>query len=84
MNIYRGPRSGGSWSFTDSKKPQEYIEDWARGTTIVFDGTIDKDGKRHTDLGLEIEESDVVALFKALIRRYRKKQTELIRDLKES
>ena len=37
---------------------------------IHLDGTIKKDGERHTVLGLEIEESDVVALFNALVKRY--------------
>ncbi|MDA2933647.1 hypothetical protein MYX82_04830 [Acidobacteria bacterium AH-259-D05] len=84
MKIYRGPgQSFGYWSLTDSKQPKEYLETWASGEKIVLDGTIDKAGERHTDLGLVIEEGDVVTLFNALVKRYRKKQSELIRDLKE-
>ncbi len=70
MKVYRGPRSGGRWSLTDSKKPQELAQAWAPGRKIVLDGTIEKDGERHTDFGIEIEEGDVVALFNALVKQY--------------
>ena len=84
MKVYRGPRSGGFWSLTDSKKPQKLAQAWAPGRKIVLDGTIEKDGERHTDFGLEIEEDDVVALFNALIKRHREERSQLIRDLQES
>ncbi len=78
MKVYRGPRSGGKWSLTDSQEPREYLEEWMTpGEMITVDGTIKKEGERHTVLGLEIEERDVVALFNALVKRYR-------RDLKKS
>ena len=38
---------------------------------IELDGTIKKEGERHTEFGLEIEEGDVVALFNALVKQYR-------------
>lgn len=50
----------------------------------MFNGTIDKDGQRHTELGLEIEEGDVVALFNTLLKRHREKQNELICSLRDS
>ena len=83
MNIYRGPRTGSSWQCTDSKKPSECAKEWTLGGKIMFDGTVDKDGQRHTDLGIELEERDIIELFNILIRRYQGKIVELARELRE-
>lgn len=76
MDIYRG-RSDNP---TDSKQPSGYIDNWedavARwndGAMLHFDGTIDKDGTRHTDLWIRINEDDVIALFDALVRAYQER-----------
>ena len=73
MKIYRGPHTSSSWQTTDSKKPSECVNSWQYGgRTIWFDGTIDKAGARHTQIGVRIEDDDVVALINALVKRYRK------------
>lgn len=69
MKIHRGPKSGGYWEETDSKPPSHYIKDWSPRKKIIFDGTIDKFGGRHTELGLEIDEKDIISLFNALIEK---------------
>ncbi len=66
MKIYRGPQSGGYWNRTDSKTPSHYIKTWSPGKKIIFDGTIDKFGGRHTELGLEIDEKDVLFFLRLL------------------
>jgi hypothetical protein len=80
MDIYRGQ----SGERTDSKEPSAYIEDWQRrvedwgdGGMVRFDGTIDKDGTRHTDLWIHIHEEDVIALFDALVKAYRQRASAL-------
>jgi hypothetical protein len=50
----------------------------------AFDGTIEKNGERHTDIGVLIEEEDVRALFNGLFMRIQKKQKELQHSLKEA
>ncbi len=81
MKIYRGGRTGRRWSLTDSQKPYDYIKYWNPEVQIKFDGTINKEGDRHTDFGLQIEEADVIALFNAMVRRHRETQSQLRRDL---
>ncbi|MFZ0311729.1 MAG: hypothetical protein WAL85_03370 [Candidatus Korobacteraceae bacterium] len=66
MKVYRGSR----WqSLTDSFGPAEYLDDWKAGRGIHLDGTIDDSGTKQTNLRLEIEDPDVVALFEALVER---------------
>lgn len=62
---------GGHWSDTDKKDPQEYVEKWQPGTIVVVDGTIDKDGSRHSQIGIELTEDDVQALVNKLIVHYK-------------
>jgi hypothetical protein len=81
MKIYRGPRIGGSWTLTDSKTPSDYIKEWSKRRQIVFDGTIDKDGLRHTELAMEIEEEDVFALFNSILNGYREQIESLNKKL---
>jgi hypothetical protein len=84
VKILRGPQSNAQWWETDSKKPAEYIDAFMEGLTITLDGTIEKQGSRHTVFGLTIEDDDVVALSHALFRRYKKKQAELESSLKKA
>jgi hypothetical protein len=71
VKIRRGPKSTNNWTTTDTKTPAEYAQSWWPGRPIRFDGTIDKSGERHTDLGVEIYEEDVIALHKVLLSHYR-------------
>ncbi len=71
MKIRRGPRSTSITTKTDQKPALTYAKKWRPGKSMWFDGTIDKSGKRHTDLGVEIEESDIVALSDGLLRHYK-------------
>ncbi len=81
MKIYRAPHVGGYWSETDSIKPREYIKDWTPGKKIALDGTIDKYGERHTLLGLEIGEDDVVSLLNKLISNYKSEIRKISKQL---
>ena len=71
------------WHFTDEIKPADYISNWKPGATIRFDGTIDKSGERHTDIGVKIEENDVSVLLNKLISNYKSKIKILIRRVNE-
>ena len=75
MKIYRGPRTTDEWQLTDTKKASEWADDWRPGVKVALDGTIEKEGTRHTDLGVEIEADDVVALASALFK-YQKLRIE--------
>jgi len=55
---------------TDSKKPTEYISDWKEYGRIWLSGTKTEGAMRTTDLCLELEEADVLALFSGLVERY--------------
>ena len=84
MKIYRGPQSTEEASVTDEKNAAEIGKNWAPGETIVFDGTIDKSGVRHTSIGIEIEEADIVALTRAFLRHRDSGRRELIHQLTEA
>lgn len=60
---------------TDSKKPDEYISAWKRGKPIHLRGSKKPytQNDRPTDLYLKIEDTDVIALFYALLERYQEK-----------
>lgn len=77
MKIRRKPKVGGHWSETDIKDPIDLVNEWKPGTTFVLDGTIDKDGSRHSLIGLDISEDDVQALFIKLIESYKVKISHL-------
>ena len=77
MKIRRKPKVGGHWSETDVKDPIDLVDEWKPGTTFVLDGTIDKDGTRHSLIGLDISEDDVQALIIKLIEHYKNKITHL-------
>lgn len=81
MNIYRRGRKGFVWEKTDSKESDGFSELWASNDVVTLDGTIDKEGERHTEIGLELEDDDVVSLFNALIDKYRNKIEELNSEL---
>ncbi len=71
MKIRRGGRTSTTFTTTDAKQPRDYASSWYPGGAIVFDGTIDKSGERHTELAVVIEEQDVLALQRGLIEHYR-------------
>ncbi len=68
MKIYRGPKTSNRWSKTDAKSLRTWASGWIPGKVVPVDGTIQKAGQRHTDLGIEIESRDIVALHKALLQ----------------
>lgn len=67
MKLYRGLRPRRVQ--TDSKKPEDYIEEWRNGEQIWLKGTKTSHVDRETDLFLELEDKDVIALFHTLIER---------------
>lgn len=69
MRIHRGPRSTLSSTETESKAPSQIEAEWVPGKVFWLDGTIDKSGSRHTDIGVEIDEADVIALARAFLRQ---------------
>jgi hypothetical protein len=80
MKVFRCGKTARNWSITDEKGPGEYTDNWSPDKVIQLDGTIDKDGDRHTELGLQIDEEDIIALSNALITHYKEK----IKSLEET
>jgi aspartyl/asparaginyl-tRNA synthetase len=83
MKVYRGPRSSKQWRKIDARKLQAWSKDWTPGKVIHVDGTIDKTGSRHTDLGIEIEVQDIAALNKAFAKYHSQRVAELEKNNKE-
>ena len=71
MRIKRRPKTHRTWTPTDSKAASSLARSWRPHTTIDFDGTIEKLGERHTRMGVEMDEDDVLALHSGLIAHYR-------------
>ena len=71
MRIKRRPKTHRSWTATDSKAASALARSWRPHKTIDFDGTIEKLGERHTRMGVEMDEDDVLALHSGLISHYR-------------
>jgi predicted RNase H-like nuclease (RuvC/YqgF family) len=71
VKIFRGPKTTDSWQETDTKSVEEWMRDWQPGNKLRFDGTIDKSGERHTDLGVEVSEQDIISLHAGLVKYYK-------------
>jgi hypothetical protein len=77
MKIYRGPRSTKKWDVTDTKSLTKWAENWQPGKQLHLDGTIQKHGQRHTDLGIVFEADDIAALHDAFQRHQKQRLEEL-------
>jgi hypothetical protein len=78
MKIRRAPATANNWTaVTDKTKGTKWAENWKPGTPIDLDGTIHKTGERHTAIGVEIEEDDIIALSNALMRHQKTRIREL-------
>lgn len=84
MKILRGPRTTTRVAETATKSASEIEAKWSPGTALWFDGTVDKDGSRHTDIGVEIDESDVVALARAFLDCWPDQQEERDAELTDA
>ncbi len=84
MKIHRRGKSAYEWSETDCKGPEDIAKLWISKNIIPLDGTIDKGGERHTEIGLELEDDDVISLFYALIEKYRNEIANLNVELEEA
>jgi hypothetical protein len=71
MRIKRRPKTHRAWTPTDSKAASALARSWRPHMTIDFDATIEKLGERHTRMGVEMDEDDVLALHSGLIAHYR-------------
>jgi len=66
MKMYRSKQE----VLTENRKPKDYIKDWSPGEKIWFDGTKDKDGKKHTHIAIVLEAPDILALLNKMCRHY--------------
>ena len=82
MRVYRRPHKGkrgdGCHFYdstpTGSKEPSKYIDDWQRtGEIIWFNGSSWSAKQRQIEIGVEVTEDDVCALFNAVVERYQQK-----------
>lgn len=69
MKVLRGPQTTASFTETGTKPASQVEAEWVPGKIFWLDGTIDKTGTRHTDIGVEIGEADVIALASAFLRQ---------------
>jgi hypothetical protein len=81
MKIFRSGKTSRSWNPTDTKPIA--VEDWQPNKILEVDGTIYKEGKRHTAFGVKIEPADIVALSSALVKHHQvmREGLEQIREL---
>jgi hypothetical protein len=79
MRLYRSPESIEDWDMVYEKGLAEWASDWSPDKQLVLDGTIDKEGERHTRIGIRFDEQDLRTLEKALIsyRRQRVRRIEM-------
>ena len=84
MKIYRTGATSSEWTLTDKKNSREVAKAWAASGQIAFDGTKDKSGTRHTDLTVELDAKDIVALVATLVRRYKQENAQLKGRLKKA
>jgi hypothetical protein len=70
MKLYRGLQP--EPVETCWKMPEEYIPGWIDGQNIWLKGTKAPEAQRETDLFLEIDQTDVVALFFAMLERFQR------------
>jgi hypothetical protein len=68
---------------TDCKRPEEYIQHWRDRGEIWLRGTKTLGAERGTDLFLDVDEADVIALFRALVERCREsgEQSSLVMEV---
>ena len=86
IKIRRAPGMKEDWKLIATIEPADYAERWVSGRPIELNADIVKDPKKRTDFRLEIDEDDVLALFDAIVERYRemRKSQEEAEDLQEA
>jgi len=86
MKIRRAPGMKEDWKLIAPIEPADYAERRVSGRPIELNANIAKDPKKRTDFRLEIDEDDVLALFDAIVERYRemRKSQEEAEDLQEA
>ena len=86
MKIRRAPGMKEDWKLIAPIEPANYAERRVSGRPIELNANIVKDPKKGTDFRLEIDEDDVLALFDAIVERYRemRKSQEEAEDLQEA
>jgi hypothetical protein len=78
MKIHRGPRSSNRWTdVTATLSTTQYAQDWNPAKVLTVDATIDKSGERHSDMGIQFEEDDIVSLSEGFIAHIRKERDSL-------
>lgn len=68
---------------TDCKLPKDYIASYVAFGCIKMDGTINKKGDRHTQIVIDVDADDVVALVGGMKNRLQNRIDELEVELKE-
>ena len=71
VKIFRGPKSTGVLDETDTKSIKEYVSNWHPDSWLEFDATKNKSGGRHTSIGVQVSEQDIISLHAGLVKYYR-------------
>ncbi len=80
MKVHRGPASKDIIEETDSREPDEYIEEWKSGNKIFFN--VSKNAiSNFSTAAVEICEPDIVKLFNGLVERNREERQRLLAEL---
>lgn len=77
MRAFRGPRTTRKLIETDSRSLDYFAKDWWPGKRITLDGTLEKQGERHTVLGIAFSEQDIRTLHAGLLDYYAKENKRL-------
>ena len=67
MKIYRAGRTANRWKETTEVSLKEWAREWQPDKKLTVDATIDKFGNRHSDIGIEFDKDDLLALSEAFL-----------------
>lgn len=84
MKLYRKPDTSEWWSEDDEVDDLDIdVGSWTGYIEFEFDGTKNKEGRRHTALRVVIKEKEIEFLYKKLIQGRREEKQRTLKCLKE-
>ncbi len=88
MQIWRHGEKSNESKLTDDQILSTYLpSDWHTSDGVELDATVDKDGSKHTRIGVVLSDDDIVELSSRLFTQLKKENAKLhenVRFLRES
>ena len=82
MKLLKSGLTANAWSTTDELKPEILAKRWEENHgTVVLDGTIDKLGTKHTQVGIQLSDDDILALMHSSASRMKEALEQTQKDL---